>query len=1181
MEYRVGGSLATSDPTYVERQADTTLYNALLNHEFCYVLTSRQMGKSSLRLRIKDRLQKAGRGCCASIDMSRIGNENITPSQWYQGIVFDLLRNFGLTHQIDLPSWWAKQGEISPLQKLSQFIETILFIYLPEDPIYIFIDEIDSVKGLNFPVDDFFTLIRFCYNQRAENLAYTRLTWVLFGAATPMDLIADPQRTPFNIGQSIDLSSFSWSEAQPLTQGLVDIGPNPGLGLQAILSWTGGQPFLTQKLCRLVVQAEERVGGVGEWGRVVERVVRSRIIENWEDQDEPEHLRTIRNRLLSEPQRSGRLLGFYQTLLNPATWRENSWADDINANRTWEQTELLLSGLIVNRQNRLQVANRIYATIFNPDWIEQALARQRPYSAAIAAWRTSNCQDESRLLRGQSLEEAQTWAVGKSLSDLDYQFLAASQALNQQAVQQALTVAEARNCILMTAQRQATRTIRRSQIIIAACSAVGIALLGMAGALAIQAAKQKQRATINEITSLNMAAEAFLNTDQPLNALLSSMRAALKLQAASWAQTSTTPVTQAMHLQTLETLQQMASEVKQQNSLADHTSSVRGVEFSPEGQLIATTSYDQTVKLWRPDGELLTTFTDHQGPVWSVSFSPNGQIIASASSDQTVLLWRPDGALLHTLNGHTDKVWGVAWSPDGNQIASVSADQTIRLWRPDGALIKILTGHTGEVWGITWSPDGRILASASADRTVRLWSREGVLLQTLTGHGAEVNSVSFSADGQKLASGSYDHTIRIWSRGGELLKTLTGHGEKVYSVRFSPDGDQLASSSLDKTIRLWRLEHSAGVSNGLEVFHDATLTGHTSQVFGLSFSPDGKTLASTGFDQTTKLWRLENPLRRTLVGHRESVRGVNFWPNGHILATAGWDATIKFWRLDGVLLKTLTGNLGQVYDVKISPDGDRIAAVSKNKLGWIWDSSGLLLATLRDHSDSLLSAAWSPDGQTLATTSADHTIKLWTRDGRLMKTITGHINEVWGVDWSPDGALLATASADQTIKLWTPNGVLRQTLVGHQATVSDVSFSPDGQILASSGWDQTINLWNRSGELLRTLTGHRDRVWSVSFSPDGQQLASASSDQTIKLWRRDGTPIITLVGHQDGVVDVSFSPDGALLASASLDKQLMLWNLEHLSGQLLDNLVNQGCSWIQDYLRTNPTVTKRDRILCQ
>ena len=1014
----------------------------------------------------------------------------------------------------------------------------------------------------------------------------------MFGVATPTDLISNPKRTPFNIGQSIELTGFSWQEAQPLAQGLVDISPNPKRLLQEILAWTGGQPFLTQKLCRLVVQEGKRDKACREGGRLVEQrlveqIVRSRLIENWEDQDEPEHLRTIRNRLLSAPQRSGRLLGFYQSILNATASQGSNLTDGFKAEGGWEQTELLLSGLVVNRQHRLQVANRIYAAVFKANWIQRELARQRPYSAAISAWIASQCQDESRLLRGQSLEEAQAWAAGKSLSDLDYQFLAASQGLTQQAVQQALTISEERNRILIAAQQQAVRTIQQGQLIIAACGVTGATLLGVAGTLAMQAAQQKQRAAINEITSLTLSADSFLNADQPLNALIDSLRAADKLQAMSWAQSSADPATQAMRLQTLKTLQRMASEVKEQNRLVGHTSSVRGVDFSPDGQMIATTSYDQTVKLWRPDGELLHTFTDHQGPVWSVSFSPNGQTIASASSDQTVLLWRPDGVLLHTLKSHIDKVWGVAWSPDGNQIASVSADQTIKLWRSDGALINTLRTHTGEVWGVAWSPDGQILASASADRTIKLWSREGVLLQTLTGHEAEVNSVSFSPDGRKLASGGYDNTVRIWSRGGALLKTLTGHEEKVYSVQFSPDGNRLASASLDKTIRLWRFDHSNGeaangeAANELAVIHDATLTGHTSQVFGLSFSPDGKTLASTGFDQMTKLWRLENPLRRTLVGHQGSVQGLNFSPNGQMLISAGWDATIKFWRMDGALLRTVTGNLGQVYDIKPSPDGDRIAAVSKNKLGWIWDASGQLLATLTDHSDTILSAAWSPDGQTLATTSADHTVKLWSRNGDLKRTITGHSNEVWGVDWSPDGALLATASADQTIKLWTPNGVLRKTLVGHQATVSDVGFSPNGEILASSSWDQTLKLWNRSGELRQTLTGHRDRVWRISFSPDGQQLASASSDQTIKLWRLDGTPIITLEGHQDGVVDVSFSPDGYLLASASLDERIMLWNLDHLRGQILDNLLDKGCSWIQDYLRTNPTAVTTDRMLCQ
>ena len=1176
--YQVGGSLALGNYTYVERQADIDLYSALLRREFCYVLASRQMGKSSLRLRMRNRLEHEQQGYCASIDMTRIGSRNITSRQWYKSMAFDLLRTLKLTQTLDLKAWWEEQGDRSPIQIFSQFIEDVLLVSFPAGNIFLFVDEIDSIQSLDFDVDDFFALIRFCYNQRAENPAYRRLTWALFGVAAPSDLIADFRRTPFNMGRAIGLSGFSLEEAQPLVQGLIESVDHPQTVLKEILTWTGGQPFLTQKLCHLVQTSSQGSvkGGLtippGTEAFWVENLVQSHLIKHWDAQDEPEHLRTIRDHLLGDPQWSGRLLGLYQRILH-----STSQPPGIKVDSSPEHTQLLLSGLVVNRQSQLQVANQIYAAVFNRDWTEQELAKQRPYCAAIAAWTASQFQDESRLLRGQALAEAQVWAKGKSLSDLDYQFLTASQTLNQQAVQQELAMVEERNRILTEAHRQAKRAVHRGRMIIMACTVMGGVFLGLAGTLAMQAAQQKQRAALNEIVSLNRSAESLLHADQPLNALLESIRAGLRLRAASWVRTDSRPQAQGMRLQTLTTLQQMVSQVKEHNRLVGHTSSVRGVAFSPDGQTIATASYDQTVKLWRPDGVLLATLSDHQGPVWSVRFSPDGQAIASASSDQTVKLWRPDGALFNTLTGHSDKVWGVAWSPDGSEIASVSADQTLKLWRPDGTLLNTLTGHSGEVWGVAWSPDGQTLASASADHTVRLWSRAGVLLQTLSGHGAEVNSVSFSPDGQLLASASYDGTIKLWNRAGDLLKTLTGHEEEVYSVSFSPDGSWLASTSLDKTIQLWRVDDS----EGLEIIPDATLTGHTSQVFGVSFSPDGKTLASTGYDQTTKLWRLENPLQRTLAGHRSSVRSVSFAPDGQTMASASWDGTLKIWRLDGQLLMTLRGNLGDIYEVTHSPLGDRMAAVSKNTGGWIWDSAGVLLATLSDHSDSILSAAWSPDGQTLATTSADQTVKLWTHDGDLLRTLSGHRNEVWGVDWSPDGALLATASADRTIKLWTPDGILQQTLAGHTATVSDVRFSPDGQFLASAGWDQTIHLWTREGTLRQTMTGHRDRVWSVSFSPDGQQLASASSDQTVKLWRLDGTPMLTLVGHRDGVVDVSFSPDGQLLASASLDERIVLWRLEHLRERLLDNLLLKSCSWVENYLRTNPTVAESDRTLCQ
>lgn len=226
-EYQVGGSLAVNNPTYIERQADRDLYEALLAGELCYVLTCRQMGKSSLRLRTRHRIEASGQGRCVSIDMTRIGSEDITPSQWYQGIAFDLLRGLRLYQSIDLSAWWTEQGNLSPVQKLSQFLAEVVLGSLQDEKLFIFVDEIDSVQSLNFAVDDFFALIRYCYNQRAENPDYARLSWTLFGVASPRDLISDVKRTPFNVGVAIALPGFTFAEATPLLPGLAPFVDHP------------------------------------------------------------------------------------------------------------------------------------------------------------------------------------------------------------------------------------------------------------------------------------------------------------------------------------------------------------------------------------------------------------------------------------------------------------------------------------------------------------------------------------------------------------------------------------------------------------------------------------------------------------------------------------------------------------------------------------------------------------------------------------------------------------------------------------------------------------------------------------------------------------------------------------------------------------------------------------------
>lgn len=453
--YQVGGSLPLNAPTYVRRQADEALFQGLLRGEFCYVFNARQMGKSSLRVQTTHHLQAEGIRC-GVIDITAIGTQEVVPEQWYGSIVGLLAKAFQLN--LNLLNWWRDRAHLSLVNRLSDFLDTVLLPQVPE-PIVIFIDEIDSVLSLKFSTDDFFALIRGCYNRRSEQVEYRRLTFSLFGVATPADLISDATRTPFNIGQPIELRGFQLTEATPLLWGLLETIPDPKNALQRILYWTGGQPFLTQKLCQLAAKNtsqltfnEEQTAPVIssesdsktqnsklKTRNFIDSLVHTHIINNWEAQDEPEHLKTIRDRLLYSEQRMGRLLAQYQKiLLRSSLDADNLEFERIPADDSPEKTELVLTGLVEKRAGILAIKNPIYEQIFDFDWVAGQLANLRPYSQSINAWIVSGYQDQSWLLRGKALRDVLAWSQGKSLSDTDYQFLAASQELERQETQRML-----------------------------------------------------------------------------------------------------------------------------------------------------------------------------------------------------------------------------------------------------------------------------------------------------------------------------------------------------------------------------------------------------------------------------------------------------------------------------------------------------------------------------------------------------------------------------------------------------------------------------------------------------------------------------------------------------------------------------------------------------------------------
>lgn len=359
--YQVGGSLKSAATTYIARQADQQLFEALITGEFCFVLNAHQTGKSSLRWRAMEQLQKRN-VACVGIDLTLLGTRQLTAEQWYGAIAAELVKGFCLP--ISISQWWRTHQHLSPVSRLTSLIDSVLLVHI-QQPIVIFLDEIESILGLDFPADDLFAAISNYYQHRLLFPAYRRLNFVLMGTASPHALFSDHLEL-MTTGKAVPLPSFTSLQAKRLADSLRGWCQNPEAVIQRIIYWTNGQPFLTQKLCRLVVEAVQQQASVkfSASDRWIDDLVHRRIIDNWEPQDTPEHLRTIRDRLLYTPKFSSDLLALYRCILLADKLSQRPVREDGSA----LQEALLLTGLVSEQKGALRVHNKIYREVFNLDW---------------------------------------------------------------------------------------------------------------------------------------------------------------------------------------------------------------------------------------------------------------------------------------------------------------------------------------------------------------------------------------------------------------------------------------------------------------------------------------------------------------------------------------------------------------------------------------------------------------------------------------------------------------------------------------------------------------------------------------------------------------------------------------------------------------------------------------------
>jgi len=583
--------------------------------------------------------------------------------------------------------------------------------------------------------------------------------------------------------------------------------------------------------------------------------------------------------------------------------------------------------------------------------------------------------------------------------------------------------------------------------------------------------------------------------------------------------------------------------------------SPRSVAFSPDGKRIVTASFGGPCHVWETaTGHLLTTLLSVPYPSTSTAiFSKDGEHILASCDDMTARIWdAATGKELVILKGHESPLNSAEFSKDGRFVVTTSGeslgskDNTARVWESvTGKLVSILSGHAKEVVCAIFSPDGRQVLTGSSDGTARIWeTKTGNTVFTLKGHKFAVKTAKFSSDGQRIVTASYDSTARLWvAATGKLEAILTGHEHELLSAEFSSDGQYVVTASEDNTARVWEVSSAALI---------AILQGHQRKVVSAVFGPDSRSIVTASEDGRAFIWKSPDATLVRILKTSASIRAIALSPDGKTVA-AGEGELVRLYDTNTLQeAAELLGHTGEIRSIAFSPDGRQVVTASNDRTARIWDvSTQRSIITVEGHKDGVSNAAFSPTGDRIVTASGDRTARVWdTKTGKPIFTVKGHSSWVAEAGFGSDGGKIVSASGDTTARITDAATGKELAVLAHKYEVLSGVFSPDNNRIATAAGSESF-VWDaKTYTSSRTLRRDDVPVCGITFSPDSGRLAVASSNlvalkgNCIRLWdAATGQFVGSLEGRGPLIRAVSFQQSGEHVAAASLNKTAYLFTL--------------------------------------